>query len=692
MSVSAVTAPQQQPAQSTLPPRASIATDAGFVPESAVAAAVAALFSEATRRHQGGQRAEAILLYKRILSLDPDLPEVYSNLGAALAELDRLHEAEAALRRAILLKPDYAEPHANLGMALKNLGRLDEAVTVLQRALALQPGWSQVRSKLGLALYELDRLAEAQAQLSQAVTHNPNLPEARAYLAMTLKGLGRLAEAEVAFREAIALKPEAAELHLNLGTVLMSLGRPDDAVAAYRQALALKPDFFHADNNLGMALRAQGRFDEAEATLHQALALRPNSHKAHNNLGNVLLDLGRHDEAVALYRKAIALKPSFSEAYNNIGLALKELGRLPEALRATEQAIALAPRKAAYFFNLADLKRFVAGEPELSAMEELAKDASLPVQDRIELHFARAKAYEDLGQHENSFRQLLAGNALKRGQIEYDETTILDGLKRVEAVFTPELIQNRRSVGERSRVPVFIMGMLRSGTTLVEQILASHPKVLGAGELKEFAEAVASIRPSQGPAAEFPDVVSGMSSEQFGEFGARYVAELRRLDPKAARIVNKLPWNYVLAGLIHLALPNATIIHTVRDPVDTCLSCFSKLFAEEQNHTYDLAELGRYCRAYQALMAHWHRVLPPGRILDVRYQDIVDDLEGTARRIVAHCGLEWDARCLAFHQTERPVRTASATQVRRPIYRSSLGRWRPYQAFLAPLLAELSAG
>ena len=194
-------------------------------------------------------------------------------------------------------------------------------------------------------------------------------------------------------------------------------------------------------------------------------------------------------------------------------------------------------------------------------------------------------------------------------------------------------------------------------------------------------------RSFQGPP--LPETVSAMSGEQLHRLGARYVAEIERLAPDAARIVDKMPSNYILAGLIHLALPNASIIHTVRDPADTCFSCFSKLFTEDQNHTYDLVELGRYHRHYQALMAHWRRVLPPGRILDLRYEDIVADLEGAARRIVAHCGLEWDARCLAFHQTDRPVRTASPFQVRQPLYAGAVGRWRPYQRYLEPLLAEL---
>ena len=246
-----------------------------------------------------------------------------------------------------------------------------------------------------------------------------------------------------------------------------------------------------------------------------------------------------------------------------------------------------------------------------------------------------------------------------------------------------------QGVGEPSPKPIFIVGMPRSGTTLVEQILASHPQVYGAGELKLLDRAVVEVHSTMREVLAYPEIALHMSDEHFRELGRRYLAGIQQLAPAATRITDKMPSNFVFVGLIHLALPNATIIHTVRDPVDTCISCFSKLFTEGNFQTYDLAELGRYYRHYKALMAHWRHALPPGRILDVKYEDTVADVEGVARRIVAHCGLPWDQNCLDFHRTERVVRTSSATQVRRPIYASSIGRRHAYGALLEPLLAEL---
>jgi hypothetical protein len=251
-------------------------------------------------------------------------------------------------------------------------------------------------------------------------------------------------------------------------------------------------------------------------------------------------------------------------------------------------------------------------------------------------------------------------------------------------------VRKRARDGDPSHLPIFVIGMPRSGTTLVEQILASHPLVHGAGELKVLDDIAGSVRDDGGTGIPFPEFVAAADGTALRQVGARYVAELKKFSPDTRRVTDKMPSNFFFAGLIHLALPNAPIIHTVRDPVDTCMSCFSKLFTAQQDHTYDLAELGRYHRRYQRLMAHWREVLPGGRILEVRYEDVVADLEGQARRIIAHCGLDWDPRCLAFHETARPVRTASATQVRQPIYTSAVGRARVYEQFLGPLLKELS--
>ncbi len=615
-----------------------------------------ALFAEAVRCHQSGQLAAAIALYDRILSLKSDLPEAHCNRGVALVGLGRFEEAEAAHRQAIALNPSYADAYNNSGIALCELGRLNDAETALRQAVKLKPDCAQCHSNLGIAL----------------------------------KAQGRFGDAEAAHRQAIALDQHYPDAYSNLGDVLRCAGRLDEAEEALRHALRLRPHFADAFAKLANTLRDRGRLDEAEAACRRAIALDPDHAGAHSSLGNVLEDQDQLIEAEASYRRAIALKPNFAEAYNNLGALLKHHGRLAEARRVVEHVLQLLPRNALHFLNLSDVRHFSAGDHHLTAMEEFARNiASLPLKQQIELHFALAKAYEDVGRREDSFQQLSAGNALKRRQIPYDEAATLAAFERIRVVFTPELMRSLQNVGEPSPVPLFVVGMPRSGTTLIEQIMASHPQIFGAGELPNLHDAVANIHPAGNNAFSFPDVMVNISGERLRALGTTYVAEITGRATTATHVINKMPSNFFFAGLIHLALPNARIIHAVRDPLDTCMSCFSKLFAAGQYHTYDLAELGRYYRRYQALMRHWHSILPPGRILDVRYEDVVADLEGQARRIIAHCGLPWDDRCLAFHKTDRPVRTASAIQVREPIYRNAIGRWRGYEKFLGPLFAEL---
>jgi tetratricopeptide (TPR) repeat protein len=687
---------------------------------------VAQRFSEAVQRQQSGQLAEAVALYDQILLLNPGIAEIHNNRGAALAGSEKPAEAEAAYRRAIALKPDYAEAFNNLGNTLCEIGKFDEAERALRTAIRLNPRWARCRTNLGLVfkwqarfgdaeaahreaialdpqlaeaynnlgelLCRVGRLEEAEQNLRHAISLHPRYPEARVNLAVALKAQSKLTEAEAMCLQAIAFKPQFAHAHNILGNVLLDLGRLDTAEKSFRRAISLRPHFAEALSNLGNALRAQDKPAEAEAAYRQAIALKPDIAETHYNLGQLLEGQDRLMEAEATYRRATALKPDFADAHNNLGATLKFLGRVAEAQQSVVRALQLQPRNPSFFLNLSELKRFNRGDSDLASLEELARDIeTLPVKKQIDLHFALAKAYEDTDQRDNTIRHLLAGNALKRRQINYDEAGALGGLKRIREVFTPELMQTFAGVGDPSAVPVFIVGMPRSGTTLIEQIIASHPQAFGGGELPSLNVVAASVAPLAGCASPFPEVMAQISQQDLQRFGAHYVSEVARLAPNAARITDKMPSNFRFAGLIHLMLPNARIIHAARDPLDTCFSCFSKVFANGQYQTYDLAELGRYCRQYQHTMEHWRRVLPAGRILDVRYEDVVSDLARQARRIIAHCGLEWDESCLAFHKTDRPVHTASAMQVREPIYQSAIGRAQQFAPFLQPLLDALSA-
>jgi Flp pilus assembly protein TadD len=509
-------------------------------------------------------------------------------------------------------------------------------------------------------------------------------------------GEGRFADAEMLCRRALEVQPNSYEAEQLLGTILYRTGKLNQAIAHFRRTAELAPQVAVHHANLGELYRLVDRMDEAVAASRRALDLNPQFPEPLNNLARIALARGDCDRALAYCRQAILFKPDFADAHCNLGSALKERGDIDEARRAYLKAIALDPNNVGFYVNLAEVHGFVRGDPQLAVMEALAAKAdSLPMVDRLNLDFALGRAYADLKDYGRSFQYFLAGNARKRALVSYDEKSMFSMFDNIEHIFTPELIKAKSGYGNPSRVPIFVLGMPRSGTTLTEQILASHPMVHGADELTTFQEIVLNTPGPDGHPVAGPRLIPALDTKAFAEIGTRYVAAISDLAPGVAHIVNKRPNNYFFIGLIHLTLPNAKIIHVFRNPFDTCVSCFSKLFTvterSELNHTYDLAELGRYYKRYERLMAHWRQVLPPGSILDVRYEDVVADLEGQARRMFDHCELSWDDRCLAFHTTKRPVRTASAVQVRQPIYDSSVGRWRVYEEFLGPLIAELNS-
>jgi tetratricopeptide (TPR) repeat protein len=633
---------------------------------------------------------EALAAYEKAIALDPDNVEAHNNLGTILLGLGRAEEARAHFERAVALRPSEAAARINLGNALAALKRFDEAVAQYQTALEVDPKAAAACNNLGLAFAAINRPADAIACYEKATTLEPTYADAYKNLARALAAANRHDAAIAPYQTALTLAPNDADMENDLGNALAVIGRHGEAVVRYRRALALRADFAEAHNNLGNSLAALNLHEDAIGHFHRALALAPGLLEVHNNLGGSLEALERPHEAIACYERVLAQDAGNARAHHLRGFALRSLGQLAQARAEFERAVALAPAKPEFYSGLAESRRFSADDPHLAAMERLALDmAAHPRGAQIDLHFALGKVYEDIARYEESFRHLLAGNALKRQQIAYDEAETLGRFRRIAAVFTPELLRSKRDVGDASALPIFIVGMARSGTTLVEQMLASHPQVAAAGEIGEFARATESFFDSA--AARFPEAVASAPPEQFRAFAARYLAVLRAVAPTAERITDKALGNFQLAGLIRLALPNARIVHVRRDPLDSCFSAFAKYFTNAQPHTFDLAELGRYYRGYQALMTHWRRVLPHGVMIEVQYEELVADFEPQARRIVSHVGLAWDERCLAFHETQRTVRTASATQVRMPLYRSAVGRAQPYLPMLGPLREALES-
>jgi tetratricopeptide (TPR) repeat protein len=642
---------------------------------------------EAAALHDMGRIQEAERRYQVVLAADDRHFDALYRLGLIRLQQGRFGDAAKLFRRAI--KVDRTSPDAqhHLAVALSGAGRHEDAIERYQRALALKPDLAEAHNNLAHSYQALGRLEPALAHYEKALAARPDYPEANNNLGLVLQALGRSADAMARYQRALALRPRYADAHKNLGNLLGAAQRFPEAALHYATALEIRPGDGEAHRGLGNIYCRLDRPHDALPHYQKALGLDPACVEAMLGRGQAMHLLGRSEEALSHYSKALAMRPSAVEAHNRIGEALQALGRGAEASAAFAQAVALAPRGAGSYWNLANAKRFGPDDAHFIAMRKLARDeAALSVEERVDLHFGLGKAFGDVGDQPQAFQHLARGNALMRGQLVYDEAAALGRLARIKASFTSALMREKQGQGDPSGVPIFIVGMPRSGTTLVEQILASHRQVFGAGELRVMANIAESIADADGTV--FPEAMATMSAERLRRLGGDYLEAVRRLAPAAERITDKMPGNFALAGLIHLALPNARIIHVCRDLRDTAWSCFSILFGRGQEFSYDLAELGRYCGAYRDLMAHWGAVMPDA-MLEVHYEQVVADLETQARRIIAYCGLPWDDACLAFHRTERPVRTASANQVRQPIYHSAIGRWRPHQERLQPLLQAL---
>ena len=659
---------------------------------------------------------EALSCFQRALALKPDYAEVHNMLGNVQLDHGRAEMAETCYRNAIAVQPNYADAHINLGNTLLQLRRFEEAATCYRRALQLEPDYAEVHHNLGNALMELGQTEKAIESYRRACELKPQLAEAHGSLGNAWLQLGRPTEAVTSFQSALALKPNEAKLHNGLGSALLLLRRPEEAAESCRRAAALQPDFAIAQANLGMALLELGHFDEAVARFSRAIEITPNFAEAHHNLGHAWRSLGRYDEAVASYRAALAIKPDLAEAHNDLGVGLRLLGRTAEAEESCRRSLELNPNAPMTLVTLAEaqadkgefaeaeqfFRRALALQPDLveawtgiayvrkltsddTAWREAAErllQQPLPHQDAISLHYALGKYFDDLQQYDEAFQRYQRANELKKQFFQrYHPEQVAGTVDELIQIYSRGWLEQARPYGTASTRPVFIVGMPRSGTSLAEQILASHPQVFGAGELMFWSNASNAYRAR---------VRRGESVEgRLGQCGRDYLQLLDSLSTHAQRVIDKMPGNFMNLGFLHAALPEARIIHMRRDPIDTCLSIYFQNFSGVIAYANDLHDLAHYYQQYRRIMQHWQSVLPAGQVLDVSYEALVADPEGSTRRMLEFIGLPWDARCLEFQQNSRSVVTTSRWQVRQKINVGSVARWRRYQQHLTPLMSLL---
>ncbi len=488
----------------------------------------------------------------------------------------------------------------------------------------------------------------------QILRDNPHHIDALHLLSLMAIQMGNYTVAAEMINKAIASDPQNPISYSNLGVILSTLGNQEDAVKAYQQALRLRPDYAEAWNNLGTALRTSGKLESAIDSYRQALQYKPDYAEAWNNLGNALKSLGRLESAIDSYRKAIQYKADYVEAH----------------------------------CMLARTKLHNRYDDEVQAMEKLLSKPDINVEEKIQLCFGLGKAFEDIKQYDKSFNYLLDGNRIKRTTFNYSISEDEGFFKKLIDVFDTTFFAQRDGYGVSENTPIFILGMPRSGTTLVEQILSSHHQIQGAGELNDLKQILLTTNPKLTNHT-FPDYVPELKCDDFTQFGTEYLRRINRYNSAGkAHVTDKMPSNFLYIGMIRVLFPSAKIIHCKRNPVDTCLSCFKTTFEEVQKFAYDLTELGQYYHLYQKLMSHWHTVLP-GYIYDIQYEELVAEQETQTRRLIDHCGLSWDEACLSFYKSDRVVKTASDVQVRRPIYKSSVQLWKRYEKHLGPLLSAL---
>ena len=619
-----------------------------------------------------------------------DMPP--TDAGPSTDQLDRLKSyyyagnfSEAEVLAVSLTEqfPNHSFGWQVWGVLLKQTGRLAESLLPMRKAAELSPHNAEVRSNLGVTLKNLGRLDEAEACFYQAIALRPDFAEGHNNLGNTLKELGKLKEAAASYRQAVAFKPDFAEALSNLGVALQELGKLEEAEDSLRQAILLKPDYAKAHSNLGVTLKELGRLDEAEESYKKAVAFNPDYAKAHCNLGVTLRELRRLDEAEASFRQAIELDFHYAEAHSNLGITLQELGMLVEAEVSLKQAIELNPDFVEAHLNLATAKKFSSHDEQIRSMEALYRDATTSDYDRCLLCFALAKAFEDLQDFAAAFKFYGEGNALRKkqlGYIEVQDTNLFQTLKSSYPCirtysFDPESVAP-------GQTPVFIVGLPRSGTTLVEQIISSHRQIMGAGELPfafRFGHPLAS---GQTPADE----------KALRTFREQYLRALRQRSKGKTIVTDKMPHNFLFLGLITAALPEAKIIHVKRDAAAVCWANYTKYFVKNSlGYCYDLEDMLHYHGLYENLMTFWHQVLP-GRIYDLEYEVLTDNQERETRKLIDYLGLPWDDSCLSPQDNKRVVGTASNVQVRKKVYQGSSESWKRYQPYLNGALDHFSAG
>ncbi|WP_340587265.1 tetratricopeptide repeat-containing sulfotransferase family protein [Erythrobacter alti] len=631
---------------------------------------------------QAGDFAGGLKRAETVLTDAPDYAEALYMAAVAHRYLGQHEAAETALAQLHAAMPEYGRAWQEAGHLAKAQGLIGDAIAAFSRATrfnpALEASWR--------ALAELQTGAEGMAAKAQA-DRIAALP--RELIAVTNHLYeGRLLRAEEICRHYLRTNPRSVEGMRLLAQIGIKLGILDDAEFLLESARVFEPSNIQVRLDYIDALRRRQKFAKAREEAEALYETDPDSPLFQSHLAIESMQTGDYDRAFALFDKVLQKLPADPATLTSRGHALKTTGRSEEAVESYRAAFAAKPDHGDAWYALANLKTYRFTDAEIAAMTKQAARPDLAFMDRVHLSFALGKAHEDRREFEASFGYYEAGNALKRAQTRYDADRMSEELAKQREICTPELFAKHAGAGHDATDPIFILGLPRAGSTLLEQILASHSQVDGTMELPDILALAHRLRGRRAGQSLYPQVLHDLTAEQLTKFGEQYIATTSIHRQDAPFFIDKMPNNFRHIGLIHLILPNAKIIDARRAPMDCCFSGFKQLFAEGQEFTYGLTEVGRYYSDYVELMDHWDTVLP-GKVLRVDHEDVLDDPEGQIRRLLDYCGLPFEDACVNFHQTDRAVRTASSEQVRKPINRSGQGAWQPYEPWLADLRKAL---
>jgi len=633
-------------------------------------------------------QAEAAALCRQVIARDPSDVNFIALLGAILLRMNENEEALQVLQRAVNIAPGFPKAQEDLGTVLLNMKRHEEAAKHLLKATQLDDKNADALFKLGGALKAIGRIDDAEQALKRSIELSPQ--KGKLAQAAELFIQRKFREAEQIAKQLLQENPRDINAAILLARIAIDAGCYDDAEVILRKIVQIAPSFIEAWHDLSTALREQDKLMEAVEVLDRAIQLDSNNAASHHLHASALAMTAKPEQAALAYKRAIELNPNVPKAYLGLGHVLKTVGKQEEGIAAYRKAMQLHPNLAEAHYSLSNLKTFRFTDEEIDDMRYRLEHEPLTDQSKVHFAFSLAKAYEDANDYDQAFEYYARANDANRQAIAYDPVQNEVMNSNIRKVFNAALFEQYRGqvMGCQDAAPIFILGLPRSGSTLLEQILASHSQVDGTSELPDLSLVSSSLTDGRPRGVAYPEAVLDLSPEAITALGEQYIERTRRHRADAVHFTDKMPNNFIHIGLIQLMLPNAKIIDARRHPLDSCMGCFKQHFAKGQTFTYDLFELGEFYLEYHQMMQHWDEVLP-GKVLHVQYEDVVADLETQVRRLLDFCELPFEDSCVNFHETERAVRTASSEQVRQPIYSRSVNSWQRFEKQLQPLISIL---